>query len=111
MRKFWIILLLSIVCSFSLGTFTGTKITQETHSVAQLLDSKAEASTKDHYTQLFGPQLVKAMAFVILDEINVLRVNAGLPERTRTQMIKAIEGKWQAAKTDTTQIWFQEWSE
>lgn len=38
-------------------------------------------------------RLLKAFALVVLDEINVLRVEAGLAERTPAQIITAIKGK------------------
>ena len=49
----------------------------------------------------FGPLLLEAMIRVILDEINILRVNAGLPERDLSQVVSAIDAKLnQLAKYD-----------
>ena len=36
---------------------------------------------------------LKAFAIVVLDEINLLRVNAGLSERTITQLKTAVKAK------------------
>jgi len=44
----------------------------------------------------FGPKIIIALALVIKDEINVLRVNAGLPERTNQQVLDAINTKLEA---------------
>ena len=41
----------------------------------------------------FGPQLIEALALVIRDEINVLRVLAGKSERTKQQIIDAVSNK------------------
>jgi len=41
----------------------------------------------------FGPMLIDAIVDIIKDEINLLRVEAGLPERTGTQLIDAINAK------------------
>lgn len=47
---------------------------------------------KDLYRK-FGPLLVEAIVLIIKDEINLLRVECSLPERTNQQMINAIETK------------------
>ena len=41
----------------------------------------------------FGPRLFEAMMSLILDEINNLRANAGLPARTKQQVQNAIKTK------------------
>lgn len=41
----------------------------------------------------FGPMLDEAIVLVILDEINALRTEAGLAERTPAQVINAIQTK------------------
>lgn len=41
----------------------------------------------------FGPVIIEAVVLVIKDEINLLRAEAGLPERTNQQMLNAIETK------------------
>ena len=41
----------------------------------------------------FGPLLVEAIVLIIKDEINILRVNAGLPERTNEQILVAVNNK------------------
>jgi len=54
--------------------------------------------TREELYRKFGPKLVEAIALVIKDEINVLRTNASLPERTDQQIIDAIETKLTAAE-------------
>ena len=41
----------------------------------------------------FGPHLMEAQTLVILDEINILRTKAGLPERTVEQILPALQSK------------------
>lgn len=41
----------------------------------------------------FGPKLMEAQSLVILDEINALRVEAGLAERAPSQLVTALEAK------------------
>lgn len=49
--------------------------------------------TREELYRKFGPMLVEAIVLIIKDEINVLRVKAGLPERTNQQIITAIDNK------------------
>ena len=46
--------------------------------------------------QEYGPLLIQALAFVIRDEINILRVKAELSERTNEQIVNALETKLSA---------------
>ncbi|MFC1808850.1 hypothetical protein ACFL3D_01850 [Candidatus Omnitrophota bacterium] len=39
-------------------------------------------------------KLLKAFSFVVLDEINILRTQAGLPERTTAQLKTAVKNKY-----------------
>jgi len=48
----------------------------------------------------FGLRLVKAVVLVLIDEINVLRVKAGLAERTPQQAISAIQAKYDSLQSD-----------
>ena len=50
-------------------------------------------ATREELYQKFGPKLVDAIVQVILDEINILRVEAGLPERTGAQVVDALNTK------------------
>lgn len=49
--------------------------------------------TREELYRKFGPKLVEAIALIVKDEINILRTNASLPERTDQQIIDAIETK------------------
>lgn len=49
--------------------------------------------TREELYRKFGPKLVEAIALIIKDEINILRTNASLSERTDQQIIDAIETK------------------
>jgi len=53
-------------------------------------------ATRAELYRKFGPLLLDAVVQIIIDEINTLRVNAGLSERTNAQAVDAI-----AAKLDT----------
>ena len=44
----------------------------------------------------FGPKVLKAMMLVIKDEINNLRSNASLAERTDQQIMDALTAKFEA---------------
>ena len=48
---------------------------------------------REELYRMFGPKLVEAVALVIKDEINLLRAEHSLPERTNQQIIDAIETK------------------
>ena len=43
--------------------------------------------------QKFGPLLIEAIVLIVKDEINILRSEAGLTERTNAQIITAIGNK------------------
>ena len=49
--------------------------------------------TKDQLYHRFGPKLIDALTQVMLDEINRLRKEVGLPPRTSTQAVNAIANK------------------
>lgn len=49
--------------------------------------------TRNELYRKFGPVLLEAIVLVIKDEINILRTQAGLPERTNEQIMTAIENK------------------
>lgn len=51
------------------------------------------AAARDNLYRKFGPMLLEAVVMVIKDEINLLRTEHGLPERTNTQLVNAIETK------------------
>lgn len=48
---------------------------------------------RDELYKQFGPKLMEALALVVKDEINLLRINAGLSERTNAQIVTALENK------------------
>lgn len=47
--------------------------------------------------QQFGPKLVEAVVLIVKDEINLLRLQVGLPERTNQQLLDAIDNKLQTS--------------
>lgn len=47
-------------------------------------------SERDKLFQQFGPILLEAFCEMILSEINILRTRAGLPPRTKQQVIEEI---------------------
>jgi len=49
--------------------------------------------TREELYQRFGPKLIEAIVLIIKDEVNILRANASLAERTDQQIIDAIETK------------------
>ena len=50
-------------------------------------------ATREELYQQFGPMLLEAVVMVIKDEINALRAEAGLAERTNEQIINAVSTK------------------
>jgi hypothetical protein len=50
------------------------------------------ATREDLYKQ-FGPKLIEAVALVLKEEINLLRLKGGLPERTNEQLINSISNR------------------
>ena len=50
-------------------------------------------TTREELYRKFGPILIDAIVQITKDEINILRVKAGLPERTNQQLITAIDNK------------------
>lgn len=51
--------------------------------------------TRAELYRKFGPILTEALVLIIKDEINILRVKAGLTERTNNQIMTAIDNKLQ----------------
>lgn len=51
------------------------------------------AMTREDLYKAFGPILLEAIVLIIKDEINVLRTQASLPERTNQHITNAIEVK------------------
>lgn len=51
------------------------------------------STTREDLYHKFGPMLIEAVCLVVKDEINLLRVEAGLPVRTNEQLINAIDSK------------------
>ena len=49
--------------------------------------------TRDELYSMFGPKLMEAIALIIKDEINILRAQHGLADRTNQQIIDALETK------------------
>lgn len=47
-------------------------------------------STRDETMRKFGPILLEAFAIMVLDEINILRSQVGLPPRTKQQILDQI---------------------
>lgn len=45
---------------------------------------------RDDTMQTFGPFLIEAIALIVLDELNILRAQAGLPPRTVAQLLTAV---------------------
>lgn len=48
---------------------------------------------RDELYRKFGPILIEALVLIIKDEINLLRTEHGLSERTNQQLMDAIENK------------------
>jgi hypothetical protein len=48
---------------------------------------------RDELYKMFGPVLIEAIVLIIKDEINILRSQHGLPERTNQQIVDVIENK------------------
>lgn len=56
------------------------------------LIAAAETTRQSLYRQ-FGPKLLEAIVLVIKDEINLLRAEHGLAERTNQQLVNALQAK------------------
>ena len=52
-------------------------------------------TTREELYQKFGPVLLEAVCLIIKDEINLLRTEHGLAERTNLQIMTAIDNKLQ----------------
>lgn len=69
----------------------------QAHFDAREAELWAVAQAKQYPVDLFErvpvKRVLKAFALVVLDEVNILRGAAGLPERTANQIITAIKGK------------------
>lgn len=53
-------------------------------------------TTRDELYRAFGPKLIEALADLVLDEINILRTQAELAERTKQQLGDALKAKLDA---------------
>lgn len=49
--------------------------------------------TREELYRMFGPLLLEAIVLIIKDEVNILRTELNLPERTNQQIINAIDNK------------------
>lgn len=49
--------------------------------------------TREELYRMFGPILLEAVALVVKDEINILRQQHGLADRTDQQIMSALETK------------------
>ena len=50
-------------------------------------------ATREELYRRFGPCMVEALMDLVVDEINILRTNDGLPTRTKQQILNALENK------------------
>ena len=48
---------------------------------------------REELYKMFGPMLIEAIVLIIKDEINILRVEVGLSERTNQQLIDSINNR------------------
>jgi len=55
---------------------------------------------EDIILRAFGPEGFKAVCLILLDEINILRAEAGLPARTLSQVLIALGDKIEANASD-----------
>lgn len=55
--------------------------------------AQAKAYPVDVFERVAVKRVLKAFALVVLDEVNILRVEAGLTERTADQIITAIKAR------------------
>lgn len=62
-------------------------------------------TTREQLYIKFGPVLLEVIVIIIKDEINLLRVQAGLPERTGQQMRDSISDKLDVT---STYAWMEE---
>lgn len=54
------------------------------------------AETTAEKSRFDGDRIVKGLALVLLDEVNLLRANAGLNQRTENQLVNAVKAKIEA---------------
>ena len=50
-------------------------------------------ATREDLYKYFGTKLLESVVIVVLSEINILRNEAGLPERSIDQMVNALESE------------------
>ena len=60
--------------------------------VLQLTDNAAD-NIKDRIIDSSSPEMIKAFAEIIMDELNALRSQHGLPDRTMAQLKTAMKNK------------------
>ena len=109
MKKLLILLVISAMLSGTAFAYVVEErvagVTKSSYDVSDLLDIKeiagrdiyvdGEVFTNENwkdFNKQFDPML-KAFALVVLDEFNVLRVNAGLAPRTTAQLVGAVKNK------------------
>lgn len=61
--------------------------------------------TRGELYQKFGPLLIEALALIIKDEINELRAEQGMPEKTEQDILDTLDNK---LNTLTKYAWMQE---
>lgn len=60
------------------------------------LYAQSQQTKRETVYRQFGPKLIEAVVETMRDEINVLRVEKGLPARTEEQIVGAIQVKLQS---------------
>jgi hypothetical protein len=50
-------------------------------------------AARRNYRDQFGPKLVEALVYIIMDEFNILRNIHGLPDRTKQQLVDALKNE------------------
>ena len=84
-------------CERKYMKWDGSKVIEMTQQEKDAVDdqiladqAQQEENSKD-ITLVFEPVL-RAFALVVLDEINILRTQAGFSERTTEQLVNAVKG-------------------
>lgn len=80
------------------GVFSEMTLTEKGVKDAQIAAADADRDRRIAKRRIDNERMLRAFAEVVMDEINILRGQHGLADRTMSQLVTAIKGKIDAAQ-------------
>lgn len=80
------------------GVFSEMTLTEKGVKDAQIAAANADGARRIAKRRIDDERVLRAFAEVVMDEINILRAQHGMADRTLSQLVTAIKGKIDAAQ-------------